>query len=72
MYSDSKNWFTFGNFFLTMPIVAQGTKPNLWEFLTTKESIMTLFVPNIRISLPFIDLIWHLQFSHSMNQFLCW
>ena len=27
-YSDSKNWFTFGNFFLARPIVAQKTKLN--------------------------------------------
>ena len=27
-YSDSKNWFTFGKFFLARPIVAQGTKLN--------------------------------------------
>ena len=27
-YSDSKNWFTFGNFFLARPIVAQETKLN--------------------------------------------
>jgi len=27
-YSDSKNWFTFGKFFLPRPIVAQVTKLN--------------------------------------------
>ena len=31
-YSDSKNWFTLGNFFLVRSIVAQRTKVKSWKF----------------------------------------
>ena len=60
-YSDSKNWFTFGNFFLARPIVAQITKLNLWEFFVTERSILALFVPNVKTLASCVDLIQHLQ-----------
>ena len=60
-YSDSKNWFTFGKIFLVRPIVAQGTMLNPWEFLVTKQGIISIFVPNIRSLCLSIDLIQHLQ-----------
>ena len=61
MYSDSKNWFTFGNFFLARPIVAQITKLNSREFFLTKQSILALFVPNVKTLASCIDLIQVLQ-----------
>jgi len=60
-YSDSKNWFTFGNFFLARPIVAQITKLNSWKFFVTKQGILALFVPNVKTLASCIDLIQHLQ-----------
>ena len=60
-YSDSKNWFTFGNFFLARPIVAQITKLNSWEFFATKQSILALFVPNVKTLASCVDLIQDLQ-----------
>jgi len=60
-YSDSKNWFTFGNFFLARLIVAQIAKLNSWKFLVTKQSIMALFAPNVKTLAPCVDLIQHLQ-----------
>jgi len=61
IYSDSKNWFTFGKFFLARPIVAQITKLNSWEFFITNQSIMVLFVPNVKTLASCIDLIQDLQ-----------
>jgi len=61
IYSDSKNWFTFGKFFLARPIVAQITKLNSCEFSVTKKSIMALLVPNVKTLASCIDLIQHLQ-----------
>jgi len=60
-YSDSKNWFTFGKIFLARPIVAQITKLNSWEFFVTKQGIVALFVPNVKILASCIDLIQVLQ-----------
>jgi len=59
--SDSKNWFTFGKIFLARPIVAQITKLDLWEFSVTKQSIMALFIPNVKTLASCIDLIQDLQ-----------
>src|SRR6266404_8189479 len=70
-YSDSKNWFTVGKFFLARSIVAQKTKLNPWRFLTTKEGIASLCIPNTKTLASPVDLIQSLQYPHSMNQFLC-
>ena len=61
MYSDSKNWFTFGKFFHVRSIVAQGTKAKSWENQITKQSILSLFVPSFKPLASFIDLIQDLQ-----------
>ena len=60
-YSDSKNWFTKGNFLLARSFVAQETKIKSWEILATKESIVSLFVPNTRALAQLTDLIQDLQ-----------
>ena len=60
-YSDSKNWFTFGKFFLVRSIAARGTKVKSWEIQVTKQSILSLFVPSFKPLDWFIDLIQDLQ-----------
>ena len=60
-YGDSKNWFTFGNFFLVRSIAARGTKVKSWEIQVTRQSILSLFVPNFKPLDSFIDLIQDLQ-----------
>ena len=60
-YSDSKNWFTSGNFFLGRSIAAQGTRAKSWEIQVTKQSILSLFVQSFKPLAPFIDLIQDLQ-----------
>ena len=61
MYSDSKNWFTFGKIFLVRSIAAQRTKAKSWEILVTKQGILSLFVPSFKPLASFIDLIQDLQ-----------
>jgi len=47
--------------------VAQKTKLDSWEFIVTKESITSLFVPNVKVLAPCIDLIQDLQ-SPTLNE----
>ena len=61
MYSDSKNWFTLGNFFLVRSIVAQRTKVKSWEIQVAKQGILSLSVPSSKLLASFIDLIQDLQ-----------
>ena len=60
-YSDSKNWFTKGNFLLARSFVAQETKIKSWEILTTKKGIVSLFVPTTKTLAQLADLIQDLQ-----------
>ena len=47
--------------------MAQITKLNLWEFSVTKQSIVALFVPNVKTLASCIDLIQDLQ-STTLNE----
>ena len=48
LYSDQKNWFTRGQILLVSQIVAQITKVNPWEFMTTKPCIFFFVMPKLR------------------------
>ena len=61
IYSDSKNWFTLGNFFLVRSIAAQITKVKSWEIQVTKQSIFSPPVPSFKPLASSIDLIQDLQ-----------
>jgi hypothetical protein len=63
MYSDSKNWFTKGQILLESQIIAQRTKLNPWESVTTKVDITSFVVPNNRTTVFVIKLISILQSS---------
>ena len=45
-YSEQKNWFTLGQFFLGRHVAPQGTKLNPWEFSIGWPSIFSLCSPN--------------------------
>ena len=60
-YSDSKNWFIQGHFFLCRQVVPQRTKLNPYEIMGTKYSILDLCVSSIGHLALVIELIWALQ-----------
>ena len=60
-YSDSKNWFTLGNFFLVRSIAAQGAKVKSWEIQVTKQGILSMLLPSFKLLASFINLIHNLQ-----------
>jgi len=46
LYSEQKNWFMLGQFFLGRQVATQGTKLNPWEFSTGWPSTFPLCGPN--------------------------